>query len=121
MGFSITQAPCANYRMFIRVTHCQGANKPRLLREEFLNLFDDFDEHIHFRFRVVEIETGSRRGFHAQLVHQRLRAMMPAPQRHAALVRERHDIVRMHIFQEKTDQASAIIFRAKDTDVFQRG
>jgi hypothetical protein len=54
-----------------------------LLPEEFLNLLHHFHKPIHFGFRVVKIKTRAGGGFHAELVHERLRAVMATAQRHA--------------------------------------
>jgi hypothetical protein len=57
--------------------------------EEFLDFADDFDEAVDFFGRVLEIKARARRGFHAELFHERLVAMMPAAQRHTAIASDK--------------------------------
>src|SRR5437879_5946821 len=45
--------------------------------------------------------------------------MMTAAQGDAVLISHGDDVVRVNIFEQKTDEAGAIFFRAKETDVFQ--
>ena len=69
-----------------------------------------------FGGRVVKIKTRARGGFDAQLLHQRLIAMMPAAQGHAALVRHRHHVVRVNVVQQKAHQSRAADVRAEQAD-----
>jgi hypothetical protein len=57
--------------------------------EESLDFADDFDEAVDFFGRVVEIKARASRGFHAELFHERLVAMMPAAQRHTAIASDK--------------------------------
>ena len=87
-----------------------------LLPKKLLDLPDGFDESVHFGPGVVEIKARARRGFHAQLVHERLGAVMAAAQRHARLVRQRHHVMRVDVFKQEADQAGAVLFGAKNPD-----
>jgi hypothetical protein len=94
------------------------------LREELLDFLDHFHKPIHLGLGVVEIEAGPGGGFHAQPVHERLRAVMPAAQRHARLVREHHHIVRMHVRKQEAHEAGALLragARTEEPDILQRG
>ena len=77
------------------------------LRKEFLDLLYDFNKAVHFGLGVVKIKTRAGGGFHAELVHERLRAVMPAAQGHTRLVRQRHHVVRVNVLQQKTHEAGA--------------
>src|SRR2546426_11288936 len=78
-----------------------------LADKEFLNVPDDLHKAVDLRHGVVEIKAGPGGGFDAELFHERLIAMMPAPQRDSALIGHRHDIMGMDAIEEKTHQASA--------------
>lgn len=69
--------------------------------EKLLNFADDLNEAVNLIGGVVEIETRARRGLDAELFHERLVAMMPASQRHTALVGHRHHIVRVDTVEEE--------------------
>ena len=49
-----------------------------LLPEKILNLLHHFHKPVHLGLGVVKIEAGAGGGFHAELVHERLGAMMTA-------------------------------------------
>ena len=68
-----------------------------LLPEKFLDLADDFHKAIHLGLGVVKIKTRAGGGFHAELVHERLRAVMAASQRHSPLVGQLHHIMSVHL------------------------
>jgi len=60
------------------VPGCQCLICGDLLPEKFLDFLDDFHKPVHFGLGVVEIKTRAGGGFHAEPVHERLRAVMPA-------------------------------------------
>jgi len=89
--------------------------------EKFLDPDNGFKEPVHLRRGVVKIETGAGGGFHAELVHEGLGAVMAAAQGHAGLIGQRHDVVRMHVLQEETHQAGAVFPGAENADIIQCG
>src|ERR1700677_2931837 len=94
-----------------------------LLPEEFLDFADDFHETVHLGAGVVKVKAGTGGGFHAELVHERLGAMMSTAECDARLVGEGHDVVRMHVLEQETDEAGAlrgIELRPEEADVVKR-
>src|ERR1051325_3147152 len=89
----------------------------RSTAEKLLNLLHDLDEAIDLLRRVVKIKTRARGRLDAQLVHQRLVAMMSAAQRDAALVRQFGHVVGMDAVQEKAHESGAADIRAEQPDV----
>lgn len=69
-----------------KLTPFTPTRQPNSLPKKFLNLPNHVHKRIHLRLGVVEVKTRPGRGFHAQLVHQRLGAMMTAAQRDARLI-----------------------------------
>ena len=61
--------------------------------KEFLDFLHHFHEAIHLGLGVVKITTRTGGGFDAEPVHERLRAVMAAAQRHSRLVRQRHQVL----------------------------
>src|SRR2546423_11227529 len=82
--------------------------------KELLDLAQDIDESVDFVSSVVEIKAGTRGGFHAELAHKRLVAMMAATQRNAALIGHRDQIVGVNIFEQKAHQSGAANVRAEN-------
>ena len=54
---------------------------------------------VHLGAGIIKVKACSCGGGNAQLFHQGLVAMMPATQGHAALIRNRYYIVRVHVLQ----------------------
>src|SRR6185295_1028115 len=75
--------------------------------KKLLNFPEYFHETVDFLGRVVEVKTRARRRFHAELLHQRLVAMMAAAQCYATLIGHSHDVMSMNVFQEETHQTGA--------------
>jgi hypothetical protein len=65
---------------------------------------------------LYNAKTGPRGGGHAQVVHQRLRAMVPGADRDTFLVQYGAEIVRMHPIERETDDAGRIL-RPEQRDV----
>ncbi len=63
-----------------------------------MDLAEDLDESIDFGGGIVEIKTGTGRGFDAELAHQGLVAMVAAAQGDAALVGDGDEVVSVDIF-----------------------
>src|SRR5262245_48273877 len=82
---------------------CGGGNHSGVLKE-FLDVAQDFDKRIDFRRRVVKIKAGARGGRHAESLHERLIAMVPAAQGDATLIRDGDDVVGMNSFEQKADE-----------------
>src|SRR5690606_21450236 len=82
----------------------------RLLDAEEL---DDAVERLHecvdVGGRVVEIETRARGAGEAELLHQRLVAVMAAAERDGVFVGKGHDVVRVHAFEGEADHAGAFL------------
>src|SRR5436309_3126036 len=76
---------------------------------------------VHFCRRVVKIKAGARRGFNAQLAHQRLIAVMATAQSHAALISHGDDIVRVNVGQERTHNARPARFWTEESNAFDTG
>src|SRR3546814_5534475 len=64
---------------------------------------------------AIESKAGARGRRHAQMRHQRLRAMMPGADRDPALVQNRADVVRMHPRHREADDPGAVV-RAEQGD-----
>src|SRR6266481_6391923 len=84
--------------------------------EELLGLVEHGDEDIHFVTGVVEIKTGARGGSKAKLLVERHGTVMTRANGDTVLVGESSNVVRMHIAQSKSDQATAFldVLRAVD-------
>src|ERR1035438_3009143 len=96
----------------------EAVQSPAALRraEELLDLSQHLYEAVNLRSRVVEKEAGASGGFHAELAHQGLVAMVPAAQRDAALVGHGHHVVRMDFLQQEAYQPGAPDMRAEQPD-----
>src|SRR5512138_2521242 len=85
-----------------------------MLSKDLLDLVDAFDQRIDFALRAIEIEAGTRRRRDAELLMQRLRAMVPGAHRDPVAVEDLRHIVRVDSVEGERRHSALLVRRGAE-------